>query len=804
MFSQLIRQIFNSFGIFFRTIRAFFTRKVSNVGAYGRRVTNVTQYASKVANGSFQGLQTAVKKPTKREDYIETKRMFISKSFLVFLGVGLVALILLIYFVIWPFLLSHFFVAKFYQEDPDLQNWSGRVIVFYDKEKTMPMYKGTLEEGVLQGKGTEYDREGLVTFEGDFENGVYCGKGTSYVGGVILYDGDFADGAYNGKGSLYDNGKLFYTGDFAAGQCEGSGTQYYSSGSRQYTGAFAAGLFEGEGIEYRQDGPMRYKGAFAAGLYEGDGTYYYSEDSFVKAAFAAGVTDGEIKWYRDGKLWYAGGARNLTPDGFGTIYAASGKAVYAGEMDRGTIDGEWLLGLTAGELREAFGEARVSETDKPKGFLIRNLTLGLTVMCSYQNGGDEPSAYKAWLRPEGVDKTLLPWQNSNELTQWAMAGENPPEVSGVLGPASGPDGALSGQWSQTKFAWPETFAIMLWQDENGTPVQMTWGKRGAISTSVGGGIGSGDGAAADAQARLDEVMEALDAVTGGEASPESAAAVSGMLGEAESAEEVTALMDALTDCYTYTGMVSALESGKVLLEQQLQSAEAALKRGTGSQAQVDEMRQKLDDLGRTLAQYQTGAKQAQITAQYYCGKEPDPAALQSALVVFDPTRLKPAALCDGAVKYATEVSAGRYEVDTGALTMKVKKTLLDLNVAYENVTAARGKVEQAAKAVSAQSAAFAKGTADESALFSAQLAQTTAVADLCQAMGSFTHTATALNDLTGGMVSTEQKWMADAFAGVYAAEIQRAKEEAAEVPVQDGSETGGNPETQPADAGTKG
>lgn len=129
MFSFLLRQITGSFGIFFRTIRAFFTRQVTRIGAYGRRITNVSRYATKVASTSFQGAATAVKKPTKREDYIETQRLFVSKSFLILLAVGLVVAALLIYFVVWPFLLSHFFTAHFWQEDGDLDSWSGRVVV---------------------------------------------------------------------------------------------------------------------------------------------------------------------------------------------------------------------------------------------------------------------------------------------------------------------------------------------------------------------------------------------------------------------------------------------------------------------------------------------------------------------------------------------------------------------------------------------------------------------------------------------------------------------------------------------------
>ena len=796
MLSYLFRQFFKSVGIFFRTIRAYFTRAGQRFVANVRRATNLSRYASKVAVGSVQGAATALKKPTKREDYIETKRMFISKSFLLALAIGVVVFALLFYFLIWPFLLSHFFVAHFYQEDKTLETWSGRVVIYYDQEKTMPLFKGKLEDGVRQGKGSEYDRGGLMTFEGHYVDGVYSGKGVSYQDGCVLYEGDFANGLYEGKGSLYYNGeKVRYTGDFVAGLYEGSGTSFYPDGTKQYVGDFSQGEHDGQGTSYWENGEIEYSGGFSAGLYEGEGSYYLSEDSVIDATFTGGVTDGEIQWRQDGSLWYSGGADNLTPHGFGTVYGGNGKIAYAGQMDHGTIDGLWLLGLSADEVREAFGEAKVTETDRSGGFLIENETFGLSVLCSYQSEEAEASAYQVFFHPEKKDLALLPWEKSLALTSWAENGrEEAPKVTGYYGKADGPKGPLAGEWNQTICSYSDYICTMLWANEHGTPVQLSWVRQ---SAGAGSGDAAGTAAAAsaaqaaveDAQERLDGIMDALDQVAadsgkGGASSPEgknSQKVVSGLLASADSAEEATTLMNALTDCYTYSGMVTAMEGNRELLNQQLSDATQAVQRGTGSQKEVDSLQSQLDQLGRTLAQYQTGMKQAKMTAKYYCGNEPDTSQLQRAVLTFDPVKVNAADLCKAAVDYAGKVAADRYEVDSSGIQLKVKSSLLDLNMAYEGVTAARQAVDRTAADVETRQAEFSKGTATRSALLSAQMEQNTAVANLCEAMGTFTHRANELNTLTGGWVAQNQKWMPDAFANVFQGEIDRGQQEAAEL-----------------------
>ena len=99
------------------------------------------------------------------------------------------------------------------------------------------------------------------------------------------------------------------------------------------------------------------KAAFRRGLYSGEGSLYPAENERIDATFAEGEPDGAIQWYKSDKLYYDGEADGITPSGFGTLYTQSGKTAYVGQMANGTVDGTWLVTLTADEFREALGES---------------------------------------------------------------------------------------------------------------------------------------------------------------------------------------------------------------------------------------------------------------------------------------------------------------------------------------------------------------------------------------------------------------------------------------------------------------
>ncbi|MBP3485366.1 MAG: hypothetical protein J6J81_00865 [Oscillospiraceae bacterium] len=227
MLSRLFQQLFASAGVVFRTIRAFFTRALSGVIARVKSATSLTRQAAKLAPAMMKTAAAAGKKPSKREDYIETRQMLISKSFLIMAAVVIVVAAALFWFVGRPWLVSRFFTAELWHQDPEAADYSGKVILYYEKEKDTVLFEGRLEEGVIQGRGSAFDENGRPVYAGDYVDGLYHGEGKLYIDGALTYVGSFADGLYEGEGRLYGEGEaLVYEGGFSSGLRSGEGTAY--------------------------------------------------------------------------------------------------------------------------------------------------------------------------------------------------------------------------------------------------------------------------------------------------------------------------------------------------------------------------------------------------------------------------------------------------------------------------------------------------------------------------------------------------------------------------------------------------
>ncbi len=828
MLSQLLRQLISSFGIFFRTIKAFFTRRLMSVAAYFRRITNFSRQATKVANASFQGAAAAVKKPTKREDYIETQRLFISKSFLILAAIALVVFGLFMYYIGWPFILSHFLTARFYQEDERIPEWTGKVIVYYDKKKTIPKYSGKLEEGILQGQGKEYDEEGLLTYEGGFVDGVRSGSGIGYVSGVLLYEGQFENGVYEGTGTLYEDGMKSYQGAFSEGLpngmgtaykegtkryeggfvdgvYEGQGSAYDENGTLRYTGSFDDGLYDGEGSAYDEEGDLRYKGSFGEGLYDGPGTVYLKNGDRISSEFSKGVGNGVIQWYKNGRLWYDGGADDLTPDGFGRIYTPNGKTIYAGEMDRGTLDGGWMLTLTAEELREAFGDANVTESGRNAGgFLTINNDMGLTVLCTFRQGEEDAHAYRIWFAPDESSDiaSLMPWANRMASESWA--GKDRDDMvrnTRSRGRVFLPQGSTGGDWNQSVFYYEDHALSMVYARKMAAPFEVIWAQSGGLDLKVG--TDAADETAAQAQEQLDALLDALEGVGGGggsgggegggEADP---ADVERLLGLMLTPQDAYDLMNALTDYYAYGKTVEAMEASRPLLEQNLSEQQRLLDQGREVQDAVDAVQDSLDSLDSTVLQYRVVQEQARLVAEKLTGMKLDGYDLAAVLKVIDVASLDASGLYEAAVDYAKGIAAGRYEVDEAQIELDVKTQILDMTLAYEGITSTQETLDKAKASLEEINQAYATGTAEKSAMYSAQCAVNDAAAALFQTTGAYTKLINRLNDLSGGWVAEQYGWFAEPFGVLYDMARQQSadaaeadKQQPADVPADPGEET---------------
>lgn len=693
------------------------------------------------------------------------------------------------------------------------------------------MYAGKLQEGVLQGEGTLYDENGLVAYQGNFAGGLQNGRGKAYEAGVLVYDGAFVDGQYDGAGELYADGDLVYKGAFSQGRYEGTGelyqngdlvyrgafsggaqngfgtayqggvkayegsfvngaysgegTLFYPSGKRAYVGAFASGLQDGEGAAYRENGEICYKGSFAEGLYDGDGVYYLEGDGgTVRAAFAAGRADGAIQWYVNGKLWYDGSADDLTPDGFGTLYARNGKAVYAGEMDRGTLDGAWLLSLPVEDLRKAFCEATLTEADNAAGgFLIVNQELGLTALCSYRQEDAEAAVCALWLSDEGTGAlaTLLPWKSASDFGGWAAGAGEPAAEQEEYSEAAVPVGALpEGEYEPARYAFGDWSVTALLTKGSGAPAAVRWDSA-VNSPAAEGGKGSGSEDENAPEARLDQLLASLDLIdgAGGKGSGKAVGSdVGRLVGLTGSAADAMALIDTLLDYDENKQTQAVLEESKLLLQQLLTEEQDSEKRGMGNAGRAAALQTEMDELGKRIAQCKANMEKAALKVQEMTLLNPADYALERLICSFDPGELDAGELYRAAVGHAEGAAAGLYPVDADALAVSVKAEVINLELAYQNVQSALEGRQRTQETADAALEAYARSTADRYELYHAQIARNDAAIALYSALAGFSRQANVLNGLSGGWLSQEQAWLDDVLPAIYQGEIARGQEEA--------------------------
>ncbi|WP_232695764.1 hypothetical protein [Brevibacillus daliensis] len=232
------------------------------------------------------------------------------------------------------------------------------------KETTINIYDETYKyigetvNGVANGQGTAYYKNGNKRYEGEFLNGKPNFVGKSYfengsvrsagtrTNDVIQLTGYNEDGSrYSeitnkennkvGIGKIYyPNGQILFSGQVSSesGLPNGQGTEFHQNGNMKYIGAFNKGRYHGSGKFITDDQRLSYEGQFISGdlgggkakFYE-DGTIYYDGEH------QQGVYHGKGKFYMNGSIAYEGDFANGILSGTGKMYD-NGKLVYDGEF----------------------------------------------------------------------------------------------------------------------------------------------------------------------------------------------------------------------------------------------------------------------------------------------------------------------------------------------------------------------------------------------------------------------------------------------------------------------------------------
>lgn len=346
MLHNLIERILNGMSVGGRMLRELFIRFFTRIRVTIRSLFSAVNIAGKTIPKLFKKIIGSFKKPTSRDDYIETNGMFIAKNLVLLIIVGVIALFVVGFTVVRPYWISKYGVAHLWEEHKKVESYDGRVVLYYDKEKTKPKFEGRLAEGVKTGEAKEYDETGELTFTGNYAEGVRSGKAVLYQNGHVLYDGGLEGENYTGKGKLYgDSGELLFEGGFAESLYDGEGILYYPDGKIRYEGGFKAGLYDGQGTlrEDTENNDITYKGAFQAGTYEGQGTLtelWKGGEKTYRGGFSGGIYDGEGELSLDGVPMYKGGFSEGLYSGTGRLFDEDGKEQYRGDFAEGLFSGD--------------------------------------------------------------------------------------------------------------------------------------------------------------------------------------------------------------------------------------------------------------------------------------------------------------------------------------------------------------------------------------------------------------------------------------------------------------------------------
>lgn len=831
MFSHWLRQIVLSFGVVFRTIRAFFVRQIYTVFARVKSATSLTRQASKIAPQILKTASVAGQKPTRREDYVETGQLYIAKSLIVMVVIGLILLALLFRFAAWPLLCRWFFTMKFWEQDKALKEHTGKVIIYYDEGKTQPLFKGAVKDGVLQGRAEQYDPEGLILYAGTFVDGRYEGEGVLYQEGQKLYEGSFAGGLYNGSGRLYEQDQLVYEGSFSEGLYDGSGTLFqegqriyeggflagersgtgaayrggellyegefardryngtgtaYRSGALYYKGGFRDGLFDGEGTEYYSDGSVRYRGSFSEGLYCGSGVLNRRDGTTIRGTFEAGQTVGEATCEKEQKQYYRGLLSGFWPNIAGAFLDPAGKELYRGAVAAGAPDGGALLSLPVSELREMLGGS-LEETLGESGFVISVRGLGLSFSCSFAQQDAEAAVKAVYLYPGGT-QTLL-WDSAAGFARAAAAsGLSLSEPTRLQGRPKLPDGVpvtVTKSWYAVEYPL-ENGTLRLWSEtEEGTLTLAEWTTGEASSDEkwivLEGSVSGGESAASAALSSL------LDRLGLAKESAAAAAADDPFCGEEDPAQLLTLakengqlypVLEAAVEYLRSAEDLAAVQENAALCRELLEEERTLLLAGRGDEERLETLEQQCAELELRQEQDTVEMRRQTLAVKSMTGADLSAYDLQTLPLAFRVSELDADGLGKALIRQAQRGAAAQLldkdgtqtvsRVDEQAILDQMELELLELDLAYQKIGQARDRYVSGLDSRSQREREYAMGAAEERQVKEARMEENTRRAALYDALLTFTRQAAALDESAGGWVAREYDWYADILSAAAA------------------------------------
>ena len=250
--------------------------------------------------------------------------------------------------------------------DSDDKNFKGlKKIIIYENGE---YYIGPLLNGLRNGKGVIYYKNGKMKYEGDFVNDKFEGYGKYIWENGDYYIGEFLNGLRNGKGTkYYKDGNIGYEGDFLNDNKDGFGKYYYPNGEN-YIGRYLNNKRCGKGIVYYKNGKIKYDGEFVNDKYEGFGKYVFENGNFYFGQWLKNKRHGKgVEYYKNCMIQYDGEFVDDKKEGYGKYYYENGD-IYIGQFLDDNIHGKGVIYDMNGNIKKQgnFINGKIEEIIKIK------------------------------------------------------------------------------------------------------------------------------------------------------------------------------------------------------------------------------------------------------------------------------------------------------------------------------------------------------------------------------------------------------------------------------------------------------